>query len=62
MVLELLQTGWGGGRGVASDLPEDTRKAMLPLKKYVSSLTMRRRVDAEDEGILNEVMHVRFPA
>lgn len=35
MVLELLQTGWGGDRAVASDLPEDARKAVLPLKNYV---------------------------
>lgn len=25
MVPGLLQTGWGGGRGAASDLPEDAR-------------------------------------
>lgn len=58
MVLALLQTGWGGGHGVASDLPKDVRKAILPLKNWVSSsLTMRVRVDAEDEGVLNGVLH-----
>lgn len=57
--LGLLQPGWGGGCGAASDLPEDARKAILPLRNYASSsLATRVRVDAEDEGVLSGVLHV----